>query len=238
MHFKLDFEGNKEIGTYIRLTNKYIIVGRSDCQNVINFMKETFDCPIVETTINSIKTVGSLCVGNSNGLLLPDTCTDQELQHIRNSLPQNIRVRRIQEKLNCLGNLIACNDYAALIHPHIEEENVKIIEEVLGVPVYKATIGTESLVGTFSVLTNQGMLTGPNVTEVQLKELGELMNVQTIAGTVNGGSPAVGSGIIANDWVCIVGNKCTNVEIKIAEVIFNLSESKLSEKIVIDEIVN
>lgn len=237
MHFKLDFEGNSEIGAFIRLTNKYIVVGRSECQNVINFLRETFDCPIVETTINSIRMVGAQCVGNSFGLILPDTCTDQELQHIRNSLPEQIRVVRIVEKLNCLGNLICCNDHACIVHPYIDEENIRIIQDVLQVPVYKMTIGDEPLVGTFSSINNQGMLTGPNVTEAELKELSELMKVQAIAGTVNGGSAAVGSGIIANDWVCIVGNRCTNVEVKVAETIFNLSESKFSENVAIDEIV-
>lgn len=237
MHFKLDFEGNSEIGAFVKLTNKYIIVGRSDCQNVINFMRETFSCPVVETTINGIRTVGAQCVGNSNGLLLPDTCTDQELAHIRNSLPPQIRVVRIEEKMNCLGNLICCNDHACIVHPYLDDEKIELIQDVLNVPVYKMTIGDEPLVGSFSVINNQGMLTGPNVSQSQLKELSELMKVQVIAGTVNGGSPVVGSGIIANDWVCIAGSRCTNVEVKVAETIFNLSESKFSEQVAIDEIV-
>lgn len=237
MHFKLDFEGNAEIGAYVKLTNKYILVGRSLSQNVINFFRENFDCPVVETTINTIRTVGSQCAGNSRGLILPDTCTDQELQHIRNSLPPSIKVARMVEKFNALGNVIICNDYGCLVHPEIDDENLKIIEDVLGVPVFKHMIGAEPLVGTFAVLTNQGMLTCPNITEVEMKELSELLKVQVIAGTVNAGSNAVGSGLVANDYVCITGTRCTNVEIKVAETVFNLSSEGVSEMAAIDEIV-
>lgn len=238
MHFRLDFEGKPEIGAYIRMTNKYIIVGRSQSPNILNFLRENFTVPIIETTINTISTVGSLCAGNSKGLLLPDTCTDQELQHIRNSLPESIKVVRIYDKLNALGNVIVCNDYRCLVHPDVEEENVKIIEETLGVPVIKHTIGAESLVGTFSVLSNIGMLTHPNVTELEVKELSELLKVQVIAGTVNSGSQVVGSGMVANDYVCITGMRCTNVEIKIAESVFKLTPEKLPALVALDEIVN
>ena len=58
--------------------------------------------------------------GNKNGLLLPNTTTDQELAHIRNSLPDKVQVQRIEERLSALGNCIACNDYVALVHPDVD----------------------------------------------------------------------------------------------------------------------
>ena len=44
-----------------------------------------------------------------------------EMMHIRNSLPDEVVVQRIDERLNSLGNCIACNDYVALIHPDIDK---------------------------------------------------------------------------------------------------------------------
>ncbi|KAI5151566.1 translation initiation factor 6 [Enteropsectra breve] len=237
MHFTLDFEGNSDIGAYVRLTNKYIIVGRSQSRNVLNFFKEHFECPIVETTINTIRTVGSLCVGNSRALILPDTCTDQEMMHIRNSLPQEIKVVRMTERNNCLGNIIICNDHVCLVNGDLEDENIRVLENALEVPVYRNTIGSESLVGTYAVMNNQGMLTGPNITEEELRELGELLRVRVIAGTVNSGHSTVGSGIVVNDWVQISGRRCTNVEVKVAESVFAFSDNRISENIVADEIV-
>ena len=47
-------------------------------------------------------------------------CGLAELGHIRNSLPDEVVVQRIDERLSALGNCIACNDYVALIHPDID----------------------------------------------------------------------------------------------------------------------
>lgn len=59
--------------------------------------------------------------GNKNGLLVPNTTTDTELQHIRNSLPDNVKVQRVEERLSALGNVITCNDYVALVHPDLDK---------------------------------------------------------------------------------------------------------------------
>ena len=59
--------------------------------------------------------------GNRHGLLVPSTTTDQELQHLRNSLPDSIKIQRVEEKLSALGNVISCNDYVALVHPDLDK---------------------------------------------------------------------------------------------------------------------
>jgi translation initiation factor 6 (eIF-6) len=58
--------------------------------------------------------------GNKNGLLVPSSTTDTELQHLRNSLPDTVRVQRVEERLSALGNVVACNDYVALVHPDLD----------------------------------------------------------------------------------------------------------------------
>ena len=142
--------------------------------------------PVIKTSVAGTRLVGRMTVGNRNGLLLPNTTTDQgagrggrgslegggavcraeqlvptmlmnhlciasrhttrrspiglqpsrtscshaprpptpaaaELMHIRNSLPDEVVVQRIDERLSALGNCIACNDYVALIHPDIDK---------------------------------------------------------------------------------------------------------------------
>ena len=52
---------------------------------------------------------------------LNDMHATAELQHIRNSLPDEVVVQRIEERLSALGNCIACNDYVALVHPDIDK---------------------------------------------------------------------------------------------------------------------
>jgi translation initiation factor 6 len=59
---------------------------------------------------------------NRKGLLVPTTTTDQELQHLRNSLPDSVKIQRIEERLSALGNVICCNDHVAIVHPDLERE--------------------------------------------------------------------------------------------------------------------
>ena len=54
-----------------------------------------------------------------------------EMMHIRNSLPDEVVVQRIDERLNSLGNCIACNDYVALIHPDIDKARLLSVSGIL-----------------------------------------------------------------------------------------------------------
>lgn len=53
-------------------------------------------------------------------MLVPNSTTDTELQHLRNSLPDSVKLQRVEEKLSALGNVITCNDYVALVHPDLD----------------------------------------------------------------------------------------------------------------------
>ena len=64
---------------------------------------------------------------NKHGILVPNATTDQELQHIRNSLPDSVSVQRVEEKLSALGNVVACNDYVALVNPDLDRVSIVII---------------------------------------------------------------------------------------------------------------
>ena len=51
----------------------------------------------------------------------------------RNSLPDAVKIQRVEERLSALGNVIACNDYVALVHPDLDRETEEILADVLKV---------------------------------------------------------------------------------------------------------
>ena len=226
MHYELNFDGKPEIGSFICLTNNYAIIGKSKTGLVLNFLKEKINIPIVETTIGGINTVGTLCAGNKNGLVVSNICTDQELQHIRDSIPENIRVVRVSDKLNALGNNILCNDYIALVNP--EFLNDELIANVLQVPVYKHPLGSIGLVGSYALINSKGMIVHTDVTTDEISELSTLTKTNVIASTVNEGQRTISSGMVANDFLYIAGLNSTNIELKVAETVLNLSDNNIS----------
>jgi translation initiation factor 6 len=79
-----------------------------------------------------------MLAGNKNGLIVPNSTTDTELQQLRNSLPDAVRVQRVEERLSALGNVVACNDYVALVHPDLDRVMCCIFCSFMASPVVGA----------------------------------------------------------------------------------------------------
>lgn len=182
--------------------------------------------PVVHATIGGNRFVGRTTVGNRRGILVPNTTTDLELHHLRNSLPDAVVVQRIEERLSALGNIIAANDHVALVHPDTDRETEDVIADVLGVEVFRQTVGGQALVGSYSKFTNQGGMVHPRTTVEDMEELSSLLQVPLVAGTVNRGSDVLGGGMIVNDWTAFCGLDTTGTEISVLESIFKLSTRK------------
>jgi len=172
--------------------------------------------------------VGRVTVGNKRGLLVPNTTTDQEMLHIRNSLPDSVVVQRVEERLSALGNCIVCNDYVALIHPDLDKETEEIVADTLGVEVFRQTIAGNALVGSYCAISNQGGLVHPKTSVEDQDELSSLLQVPLVAGTVNRGSDVIGAGLVVNDWTAFCGLDTTATEISVIESIFKLNNAQPS----------
>ncbi|KAH9921906.1 eukaryotic translation initiation factor 6 [Fomitopsis serialis] len=232
MATRIQFENSSDIGVFSKLTNSYCLTAIQGSTNFYSaFEAELGDVvPIVHTSIGGTRImVGSQQVRflttafwNRHGLLVPSTTTDQELQHLRNSLPEAVAIQRVEERLSALGNVIACNDYVALVHPDVDRETEEIIADVLKVEVFRQTIADNVLVGSYCAITNQGGLVHPKTSVQDQDELSSLLQIPLVAGTVNRGSDVIGAGLVVNDWCAFTGLDTTATEISVIEAAFKL----------------
>ena len=210
----------------MKLTNAYCLLSAEASESFENTVTSNVDVPIIKITIANTKIIGRLCVGNKYGLLVPDTVTEEEWTVLKNSLPEGIKLRKVDEKLSALGNVISCNDRTALIHPDLDEETETVIKEVLQVDTFRTTIAGNPLVGTYCVFTNQGGLLHPMVGVAELDELSTLVQVPFCSGTVNRGMDQIGSGMVASDTKAFCGTDTTGAELQVIDTIFKLGQDK------------
>jgi len=233
MAIRAQFENSNEVGVFARLTNSYCLVALGGSENFYSIFESELaeHIPVVHTTIGGTRIIGRVTVGNKHGLLVPSICTDLELQHLRNSLPDTVKIQRVEERLSALGNCIACNDYVALVHTDLDKDTEEMIQDTLQVDVFRATIANNVLVGSYSVLTNQGGLVHARTPVQDMEELSQLIQIPLTAGTVNRGSDVVGAGVVANDWAAFCGNDTTATELGVMESIFKLNANAQSSKV-------
>lgn len=228
MAVRVQFENNNEIGVFSKLTNAYCLVAIGGSENFYSVFEAELSetIPVIHASLAGCRIIGRMCVGNRHGLLVPNTTTDNELQHIRNSLPDSVKLQRVEERLSALGNVIACNDYVALVHPDLDRETEEILADTLSVEVFRQTVASSVLVGSYCVLSNQGGIVHPQTSLQDQDELSSLLQVPLVAGTVNRGSEVIAGGMVVNDWAAFCGMDTTSTEISVIESVFKLNEAQ------------
>jgi len=165
----------------------------------------------VPTTIGGSGTVGSLAVGNENGLLVSNRVTDRETERLEAAVDGS--VVELPGKINAAGNVVLTNDYGAYVHPDLSREAVSAVKEALDVPVLRGDLGGVDTVGTAAVANNSGVLCHPQASESELEALEDHLDVYADLGTINYGTPLLGSGLVANDDSYLVGEDTTGPEL-------------------------
>jgi translation initiation factor 6 len=205
------FSGSPYVGVFARATDDCLLVRPDVDADLRESCGAELDVPVIATTVGSSGTVGSLVAANSNGILVTSRIRDRERKQIQEAV--DLPVRELPGRINAAGNVVLANDSGAYVHPDLSREAVQSVKDALDVPVQRGTIAGVETVGTAALATNQGVLCHPKSTDETLDELEELLEVPADIGTVNYGGPLVGSGLVANEYGYVVGERTTGPEL-------------------------
>jgi translation initiation factor 6 len=205
---RLRIAGSSLVGVFARCTEDVALAPLEVGTEMINRIEKGLDVAFIQISIGGSSVVGSLVCGNSAGFITTPHAAEETIQKI-SALG---KVARLPGKISAAGNVILANDSAALVHPGLSSRACEIVSQTLGVVVVKGTIGGLKTVGMAAVATNRGLLVHPRVSEVELAVLDDLFGLPVDVGTVNFGTPLVGSGLLANSKGYLAGEETSGPE--------------------------
>ena len=171
-------------------------------------------------SIAGTRIIGAMMVMNSNGILVPATALDEEIQILRQA--SGLKVERLKTKFTAIGNLISSNDKGAIISSLFENEVLEQVQDVLGVPTNSMTVGGYVQIGSAIVATNLGAAVHPKATDEEIKNISDILKVPVEPVTVNGGIPFLSYGMLANSKSVIVGSPTSGPELVMISRIFKI----------------
>jgi translation initiation factor 6 len=208
---RTDFEGDVNVGAFGSITDKFVFTSPNMSEKSMNTIERTFNLPLIQATVATTDIVGIMSVSNSNGILVPYTTTDDELEIIKRS--SDVKVDWIESKMTALGNIILANDNGAICHPEFDANARRKITDVLDVEVVQGTIAKLPIVGASTLATSKGAIIHPMATDDEISQVAQMLKVDVEVGTINRGSPYTRLGVLANMDGMIAGSDTTGVEL-------------------------
>jgi translation initiation factor 6 len=208
---KYDVYRSPNVGLFLRTNNDTLLLPFGFAETKAKKLKEYLDVEkIIHVSIAGTRLIGPMTVMNNNGILLPSTVSDDEIRILKQT---GLNVDRLKSKFTAIGNLISANDKGAIVSNLFRGEAEQNIKDILGVPLQTFSIGGYVQVGSMIVATNAGAIVHPIANDLEISRISEILQVEAEPATVNGGSPFLSSGIIANFSSVIVGNLTTGPEL-------------------------
>jgi translation initiation factor 6 len=209
--FKTNFQGNPNVGLYAFCTDSYCLVAPEFTKKQVATFEKVLGVPVHQIRISNTSLLGALLSGNSSMLLVPDIVHKDELKELdKLDIPYTI----VPGKLTALGNNILCNDTGAVVNVDYSPADRKRISEALGVPVVATYISDAEVCGSCAVLNKDVVVLHAFSEKKHVEVVEKCLGIKSVPGTVNFGSPYVGSGVFANSNGMIVGDKSTALEIE------------------------
>lgn len=206
-----DYRGDPSIGLFTNSTESYKIgpkgIGDSSFKG----------------RICGTRFFGMLTAGNSKGLLVPETSKQHEKESLQTTLEET-KVEELESSETAIGNLVACNENGAYISPRLKHKKTKI-ENVLGAEAKIGKIAGCPTPGSLVAANNRGAVIHRDASESEAEKLKQALQLKEVSlGTVNTGSPFVGSGSAVSNTEITLGSDTTGPELSVFDRTLSLKD--------------
>jgi len=198
---------------FIKCNDKFLLIPKGLTKTKISKFSSYLGVDAIKTSISGLRLLGPLVAMNNNGILVSRLAEDEELIEIKRET--DLPIERADTKYTSIGNLMVVNDNGAIISEVLPNNLVKLIVDVLDVPVDVMSIANYYQVGSMAVATNMGAVIHPRASEDEIERVKEILKVDVEPSTVNNGIPYISSGITANSKNAIVGSLTNGPELSI-----------------------
>jgi len=220
--FKYDVYRSPNVGIYTKCNDDFVFLPNGFAASKAKNLSEFLQADYVFTSVANTRLLGPLMVVNNKGMLLPCNCLEEELSHLKKSTGLNVDI--LETKHNAIGNLICVNDKGGIMSPLIPNEFVKKVEDVLGIEVLQKRVAGYHQDGAMAVATSHGGIIHPNTEEDDIKVFSEILGVELEPSTINGGTPYLASGILANNKSLVVGTLTNGPELVMLTKAFRVED--------------
>ncbi len=202
--FFADYQGDINLGFHGIVSESFSVVAPGFNRAEVFGTKKVFE----GLRISNTDLIGLFAAGNSEGIILPNIVSDHEKKLLEKN---DINYMVIDSKHTAIGNLVLVNDKGCLISEVLEPFREEI-SDFFGVPVETGVLAGTGMVGSAGFVTEKGLLVHREAEREELEIAEKVLGVKGDIGTVNFGSPYVGTGIIGNSKAVMVGNNTTGPE--------------------------
>ncbi len=207
----VDLYRSPNIGIFLKANDKAILVPKGVAGTKSERLATDLEVAACHTSVGGSRLLGPLVAMNNKGVLASRMIEDYEMNEI--SSKTGLNVTRLESRFTAVGNLVAANDYGAIVSPVLEPHAVKQVQDTLSIEALTMTIGEYSQVGAMIVATNSGAAVSPKASEREAEEIAGVLKVEASPSSVNGGIPFPASGVLANTKNAVAGYLTTGPEL-------------------------
>ncbi|MCX8197292.1 MAG: translation initiation factor IF-6 [Candidatus Micrarchaeota archaeon] len=207
--FKASNFGNPHIGVFAKISEK-IAAADFSCSPKLADKLSQMGLEVIRCSIGGMGMVGLFVALNSNGIVLPPHSSAKETEVFKKA---GLNVSKIASQFSAAGNNIAANDFGAIANPLLPKEELKKIQDCLGVEVVPMQVAKYHTVGSLVLATNKGFIAHNRATEEELSAIQSALRVPGVNGTLNTGVSFVSLCAVANSRGAVFGQASTGFEI-------------------------